>query len=225
MDRKRNQAALKGKEKVRALPTRISPRLAALRAPHSPPLNMRTPPSRASPRLAALKDSPLPPSPTSVLMPKKLVVIALASPKPIPPPVTPVQKYPETPIPERPRVQKMRRTARILVKLVWLQFPKRVIAKRGPSLAATKEKVVINDSSDSETSKKVEDDNRELIAIDELFVQVEKVEEEEEEEDPEEDPEEEEEEGEVEYFRDEEDYEDYFSEEDDDSSNGSTGSN
>ncbi|MED6126057.1 hypothetical protein PIB30_074714 [Stylosanthes scabra] len=192
MDRKRNQATLKGKEELRAPPTRMSPRLAALRAPHFPPLKMRTPPSRASPRLAALKDSPLPPSPTSVLMPKKL------------------------------------RTARISVKPVWLQFPERVIAKRGPSIAATKEKVIINDSSDSETSKKVEDDNMELIAMDEPFVQVEEVEEEEEEEEEEEDPEEdpeEEEEGEVEYFRDEEDYEDYFSEEDDDSSDGSTGSN
>ncbi|MED6114424.1 hypothetical protein PIB30_080118 [Stylosanthes scabra] len=37
-----------------------SPRLAALRAPQSPPLKMRTRPSRASPRLAALKDSLLP---------------------------------------------------------------------------------------------------------------------------------------------------------------------
>ncbi|MED6111828.1 hypothetical protein PIB30_055953 [Stylosanthes scabra] len=83
MDRKRSQAVLKGKEKVRAPPTRMSPRLAAVRAPQSPPLKMRTPPSRASPRLAALKDSPLPPLPTSVLMPKKLVVLALAVPKPI----------------------------------------------------------------------------------------------------------------------------------------------
>ncbi|MED6136533.1 hypothetical protein PIB30_056926 [Stylosanthes scabra] len=222
MDRNRNQAALKGKEKVRAPPTRMSPRLAALRAPHSPPLKMRTPPLRASPRLAALKDSPLPPSPTSVLMPKKLVVLALAALKPIPPPVTHFQKDPETPIPEIPRVPKMKRTARISVKPVWFQFPERVIAKRGPSIAATKEKVVINDSSDSETSKKVEDDNMELIAVDESFVQEEEVEEKEEEVDPEEDPEEE---GEVEYFCDEKDYEDYFSEEDDDSSDGSTGSN
>ncbi|MED6213056.1 hypothetical protein PIB30_089581, partial [Stylosanthes scabra] len=85
MDHKRNQAILKGKEKVRAPPTQMSPRLATLRAPHSPPLKMRTPPSRATLRLAALKDSPLLPSPTSVLMPKKLVVLALAAPKPIPP--------------------------------------------------------------------------------------------------------------------------------------------
>ncbi|MED6201538.1 hypothetical protein PIB30_096094 [Stylosanthes scabra] len=225
MDCKRNQAALKGKDEVRAPPTRMSPRLAALRAPRSPSIKMRTPPSRASPRLAALKDSPLPLSPTSVLMPKKLLVLAFAVPKPILPPVTPIQKDPETPIPEIPRVPKMRRTTQISVKPVWLQFPERVIAKRGPSIAATKEKVVINDSSDSETSKKVEDDNMELIVMDEPFVQVEEVEEEKEEEDPEEDPEEEEEEGEVEYFRDEEDYEDYFSEEDDDSSDGSTGSN
>ncbi|MED6187504.1 hypothetical protein PIB30_077075 [Stylosanthes scabra] len=112
-----------------------------------------------------------------------------------------------------------------LVKPVWCQFPEGVIAKGGPSIAATKEKVVINDSSDSETSKKVEDDNMELIAMDEPFVPVEEVEEEEEEEDPEEDHEEEEEEGEIEYFRDEEDYEDYLSAEDDDSSDGSTGSN
>ncbi|MED6152245.1 hypothetical protein PIB30_090064 [Stylosanthes scabra] len=225
MDRKRNQPALKGKEEVRAPPTWMSPRLAALRAPCSPPIMMKTPPSRISPRLAALRDSPLPLSSTSVLMPKKLLVLALVVPKLILPPVTPVQKDTKTPILEIPRVPKMRRTTRISVKPVWLQFPKRVIAERGPSLAATKEKVVIDDSSDSETSKKVEDDNMELIAMDEPFVQVEEVEEEEEEEDPEEDPEEEEEEGEVEYFRDEEDYEDYFSEEDDDSSDGSTGSN
>ncbi|MED6149931.1 hypothetical protein PIB30_067326 [Stylosanthes scabra] len=224
MDRKRNQAALKGKEEVRAPPTRMSPRLAALRAPRSPPIKMRTPPLRASPRLAALKGSPLPLSPTSVLRPKKLLVLTLAVPKPILPPVTPVQKDPETPIPEIPRVPKMRRTAQISVKPVWLQFLERVLAERGSSIATTKEKVVINDSSDSETSKRVEDDNMELIAMDEPFVQVEEVEEEEEEEDPEEDPEEEEE-GEVEYFRDEEDYEDYFSEEDDDFSDGSTGSN
>ncbi|MED6198766.1 hypothetical protein PIB30_069653 [Stylosanthes scabra] len=169
-------------------------------------------------------DSPLPLSPTSVLRPKKLLVLALAVPKPMLPPVNPVQKDLETPIPEIPRVPKMRRTARISVKPVWLQFPKRVIVEKGPSIVATKEKVVIDDSSDSETSKKVEDDNMELIPMDEPFVQVEEVEEEEEEEDPEEDPEEEEE-GEVEYFRDEEDYEDYFSEEDDDSSDGSTGNN
>ncbi|MED6139498.1 hypothetical protein PIB30_084415, partial [Stylosanthes scabra] len=224
IDRKRNQAALKRKEEVRAPPTRMSPRLAALTAPRSPPIKMRTPPLRASPRLAALKDSPLPLSPTSVLRPKKLLVLALAVPKPILPPVTPVQKDPETPILEIPRVPKMRRTARILIKPVWLQFPERVLTERGPSIAITKEKVVINDSSDSETSKRVEDDNMELITMDEPFVQVEEVEEEEEEEDPEEDPEEEEE-GEVEYFRDEEDYEDYFSEEDNDSSDGSTGSN
>ncbi|MED6225612.1 hypothetical protein PIB30_095353 [Stylosanthes scabra] len=166
MDRKRNQDALKGKEEVRAPPTRMSPRLAALRAPH-----------------------------------------------------------PETPIPEIPRVPKMRRTARISVKPVWLQFPERVLAERRPSIATTEEKVVITDSSDSETSKKVEDDNMEFVAMDEPFVQMEEVEEEEEEEDPEEDPEEKEEEGEVEYFRDEENYEDYFSEENDNSSNGSTGSN
>ncbi|MED6113574.1 hypothetical protein PIB30_072148 [Stylosanthes scabra] len=230
MDHKRNQAALKVKEKVEAPPTRMSPRLASLRAPHSPLLKMRTPPSRASPRLAVLKDSPLPPSPTSVLMPKKLVILALAAPKPILPLVTPAQKAPETLISEMPRVPKIRRTARISVKPVWSQFPKGVIAKGRPSIAATKEKVVSNDSSDSETSKKVEDHKMELIAMDEPFVPVEEVEEEEEEEDPEEDPEEEEEEeeeeeGEIEYFRDEEDYEDYFSEEDDDSSNGSTGSN
>ncbi|MED6163252.1 hypothetical protein PIB30_078153 [Stylosanthes scabra] len=224
MDRKRNQAALKGKEEVRAPLTRMSPRLTALRIPRSPLIKMRTPPLRASPRLAALKDSPLPLSPTSVLRPKKLLVLALVVPKPILPPVTPVQKDPETPIPEIPRVPKWRKTARILVKPVWLQFPERVLAEKGPSIATTKEKVVINDSSDSETSKRLEDDNMELIAMDEPFVQVEEVEEEEEEEDPEEDPEEEEE-GEVEYFRDEEDYEDYFSEEDDDSSDGSTGSN
>ncbi|MED6190491.1 hypothetical protein PIB30_106397, partial [Stylosanthes scabra] len=116
MDRKRNQASLKGNEKVRAPLTRMSLRLAALRAPHSPPLKMRTPPLRAPPRLAALKDSPLLLSPTSVLMPKKLLVLALAVPKPILPTVTPVQKYPETPISEIPRVQKMRRTGRISVK-------------------------------------------------------------------------------------------------------------
>ncbi|MED6135032.1 hypothetical protein PIB30_042440 [Stylosanthes scabra] len=224
MDRKRNQAALKGKEKVRAPPTRMSPRLAALRAPQSPPLKMRTPPSRASPRLAALKDSLLPPSPTSVLMPKKLVVLALAAPKPILPLVTPVQKDPKTPISEMPKVPKMRRTAQISVKPVWHQFPEGVIAKGGPSIATTKEKVVINDSSDSEISKKVEDDNMELITMDEPFVLVEEDEKEEEEEDPEEDPDEEKE-GEIEYFRDEEDYEDYFFAEDDDSSDGSTGSN
>ncbi|MED6202242.1 hypothetical protein PIB30_103376, partial [Stylosanthes scabra] len=114
------------------------------------------------------------------------------------------------------------RTARISVKPVWLQFPERVLAERRPPIATTEEKVVISDSSDNETSKEVEDDNMELVAMDETFVQIEEVEEEEEEEDPEEDPEEE---GEVEYFRDEEDYKDYFSEEDDNSSDGSTGSN
>ncbi|MED6140350.1 hypothetical protein PIB30_092306, partial [Stylosanthes scabra] len=109
----------------------------------------------------------------------KLVVLVLAAPKPILLPVTPVQKDPETPILEIPRVPKMRRTARISVKQIWRQFPEGVITKRGPSIATTKEKVVINDSSDSETRKKVEDDNMELIAMDEPFVQVEEVEEEE----------------------------------------------
>ncbi|MED6224603.1 hypothetical protein PIB30_085694 [Stylosanthes scabra] len=189
----------------------------------SPPIKMRTPPSRASPRLAALKNSPFPLSPTSVLEPKKLLVLALTVPKPMLHPITHVQKDPETPIPEIPRVPKMRRTARISVKPVWLQFPERVLAERRSSIATTEEKVVISDSSDSKTSKKVEDDNMELVAMDEPFVQMEKVEEEEEEEDPEEDLEEEE--GEVEYFRDEEDYEGYFSEENDNCFDGSTGSN
>ncbi|MED6199043.1 hypothetical protein PIB30_072250 [Stylosanthes scabra] len=112
MDHKRNQAALKGKEEVRAPPTRMSARLVALRALRSPPIKMRTPSSRASPRLAALKNSPLPLSPTSVLRPKKLLVLMLVVPKPMLPPVTPVQKDPETPVPEIPRVPKMRRTAR-----------------------------------------------------------------------------------------------------------------
>ncbi|MED6150958.1 hypothetical protein PIB30_077661 [Stylosanthes scabra] len=56
MDHKRNQAALKRKEKVRVPSTRVSPRLATLRTPQSPPLKTRTPPSRASLRLTALKD-------------------------------------------------------------------------------------------------------------------------------------------------------------------------
>ncbi|MED6140053.1 hypothetical protein PIB30_089526 [Stylosanthes scabra] len=120
----------------------------------------------------------------------------------------------------------IRFTCRIIVncKDLCASFPEGVIAKGGPSIAATKEIVVINDSSDREISKKVEDDNMELIAMDEPFVLVEEDEEEEEEEDPEEDPDEEEE-GEIEYFRDEEDYEDYFSAIDNDSSDGSTGSN
>ncbi|MED6127168.1 hypothetical protein PIB30_085528, partial [Stylosanthes scabra] len=155
----------------------------------------------------------------------RLVVLALAAPKPILPSVTPVQKDPETSISEMPRVPKMRRTARISVKPVWHQFSEGVIAKGGPSTAATKEKVVTNDSSDNEISKKMEDDNMELIAMDEPFVPVEEDEEEEEEGDLEEDPDEEEEEGKIEYFCDEEDYEDYFSAEDDDSFDGSTGSN
>ncbi|MED6127511.1 hypothetical protein PIB30_088710 [Stylosanthes scabra] len=57
MEHKKNQATLKEKEKVRVPPTRVSPRLTALRAPRSPPLKIRIPPSRTSPRLAALKDS------------------------------------------------------------------------------------------------------------------------------------------------------------------------
>ncbi|MED6187119.1 hypothetical protein PIB30_073363 [Stylosanthes scabra] len=99
-----------------------------------------------------------------------------------------------------PRVPKMRRIAWISVKPVWRQFLKGVITKGGPSTATTKEKVVINNSSDSEISKKVEDANMELIAMDEPFVLVEEDEEEEEQEDLEEDPDEEEE-GEIEYFR------------------------
>ncbi|MED6150907.1 hypothetical protein PIB30_077182 [Stylosanthes scabra] len=225
MDRKRNQATLKGKEKVRAPPTRMSPRLTALRVPQSPPLKMRTPPSRASPRLAALKDSLFPPSSTSILIPKKLVVLALTAPKPTPPSVTPTQRDPKTLISEMPRVPKMRRTTRISVKPVGRQFSEGVIAKGRPSTAATKEKFVINDNSDNEISKKIKDANMEVIAMDEPFVLVEEDEkEEEEEEDPEEDPDEEEE-GEIEYFRDEEDYDDYFSAEDDDSFDGSIGSN
>ncbi|MED6208667.1 hypothetical protein PIB30_047460 [Stylosanthes scabra] len=79
MDCKRNQAALKGKEKVRVPPTQVLPRLATLRTPQSPPLKTRTPPSRALPRLATLKDPLLSLSPTSVLKPKKLLVLALAA--------------------------------------------------------------------------------------------------------------------------------------------------
>ncbi|MED6150406.1 hypothetical protein PIB30_071947 [Stylosanthes scabra] len=65
------------------------------------------------------------------------------------------------------------------VKPVWCQFSEGVIAKGGPSIAATKERVVINDSSDSEISKKMEDANMELIAMDEPFIPVEEYEEEE----------------------------------------------
>ncbi|MED6182870.1 hypothetical protein PIB30_032793 [Stylosanthes scabra] len=173
MDRKRNQAALKGKEKVRAPPTRISPMLAALRAPQSPPLKMQTPPSRASPRLTRLNPHLL-----QCTCSERL----------------------RTPIPEIPRMTKTRKTARISVKPVWRQFSERVIAKGGPSTVATKEKVVINDSSDSEISEKIEVAAMELIAMDEPFIP------------------------EIEHVRDEEDYEG-FSAEDDDSSNGSTGSN
>ncbi|MED6224860.1 hypothetical protein PIB30_088232 [Stylosanthes scabra] len=195
MDRKRNQAALKGKEKVRALPTQVSPRLAALRVPQSPPLKTRTPPSRASPRLTALKDSLLPPSPTS--------------------------KDPEIPIPEMTRTTKVRRTTRISVKPIWRRFSERVIAKGEPSRAAPEEKDVIDVSSDSEMNKKIEDAAMELIAMDEAFISEEEEDPEEEEE--EEHPKVEEEV--LEHFRDEDDYEDYFSAEDDNSSNGSIGSN
>ncbi|MED6178313.1 hypothetical protein PIB30_106374 [Stylosanthes scabra] len=57
MDRKGKGTAStqKGKEKIRAPPTRASPRLAAQRASLSPTSKVTIPPSRASPRLAALK--------------------------------------------------------------------------------------------------------------------------------------------------------------------------
>ncbi|MED6223741.1 hypothetical protein PIB30_077034 [Stylosanthes scabra] len=196
MDRKRNQAALKGKEKVRTPPTRMSPRLAVLKAPQSPPLKRRTPPSRALPRLVGLRDSLLPPSPTSMLMPKKLLVLALAAPKPTTPSVTP------------------------------RRFPERVITKGEPSRAAPKEEVVIDASSNSEVNKEVEDAPMELIAMDEPLILEEEDEEEEEEDPKEEEDEDPEAEEEVlEHFRDDDDYEDYFSAEDDNSLNGSIGSN
>ncbi|MED6110844.1 hypothetical protein PIB30_046728 [Stylosanthes scabra] len=144
MEHKKNQTALKGKGKVRVPPTRVSPRLAALRAPQSPPLKIRTPPSRASPRLAALKDSPLLPSPTSVIMPEKLLVLALAAPMTTPSSVATVSKNPIAPISETPQPRKIRRTARMSVKPI----------RR----------------SDSEINKNVEDDVKEQSAIDEPLI-------------------------------------------------------
>ncbi|MED6110711.1 hypothetical protein PIB30_045349 [Stylosanthes scabra] len=180
MEHKKNQAALKGKEKVRAPPIRVSPRLAALRAPRSPPLKIRTPPSRASPRLAALKDPLLLPSPTSVIMPEKLLVLALAAPVTTPPSVATVSKNPIAPISETPQPHKLRRTARMSVKPIRRRFSERIIAKRGPSRAVITERIIIDDSSDSEINKEIEDNAKEAIAIDEpLIPEMEEVPEEE----------------------------------------------
>ncbi|MED6225166.1 hypothetical protein PIB30_091061 [Stylosanthes scabra] len=144
MEHKKNQATFKGKEKVMVPPTRVSPRLAALRAPQSQPLKIRTPPSRASPRLAALKDSPLLPSPTSVIMPEKLLVLALAAPMTTPPLVATVSRNPIALTSETPQPRKIRRTARMSVKPI----------RR----------------SDSEINKNVEDDVKEHNAMDELLI-------------------------------------------------------
>ncbi|MED6124010.1 hypothetical protein PIB30_055023 [Stylosanthes scabra] len=144
MEHKKNQAALKGKEKVRVLPTRVSPRLAALRTPQSPPLKIRTPPSRASPRLAALKDSLLLPSSTSVIMPEKLLVLALAAPVTTPPSVATVSKDPIAQISKTLQPRKIRRTARMSVKPI----------RR----------------SNSEINKEIEDDAKELSAMDEPLI-------------------------------------------------------
>ncbi|MED6123248.1 hypothetical protein PIB30_047403 [Stylosanthes scabra] len=84
MEHKKNQAELKGKEKVRV--------------PRSPPLKIRTPPLRASPRLAALKDSLFLPSPTSIIMPEKLLELALTAPMTTLPPMATVSKDPIAPI-------------------------------------------------------------------------------------------------------------------------------
>ncbi|MED6203273.1 hypothetical protein PIB30_113804, partial [Stylosanthes scabra] len=131
---------------------------------------IRTPPSRASPRLAALKDSLLLPSPTSVIMHEKLLVLALAAPMTTLPSVANVSKDPIAPTLEPPQPCKIRRTARISVKPIKRRFSERIIAKGGPSRAVTTERIIIDDSSDSEINKEIEDDAKELSAMDEPLV-------------------------------------------------------
>ncbi|MED6182823.1 hypothetical protein PIB30_032389 [Stylosanthes scabra] len=170
MEHKKNQVALKGKEKVRVPLTRVSPRHAALRAPRSPPLKIRTPSSRASPRLAALKDLLPLPSPTSVIMPEKLLVLALETPMTTLPSVATVSKDPIAPILETPQTRKIRRTAKMSVEPIRRRFSESIIAKGGTISSCDYRKNHLDDSSDSEINKEIEDDAKELSAMDEPLV-------------------------------------------------------
>ncbi|MED6224371.1 hypothetical protein PIB30_083286 [Stylosanthes scabra] len=121
-------------------------------------------------QLAALKDSPLLPSPTSVIVPKKLLVLALAAPMTTPPSVVTVSKNPIAPILETLQPCKIKRTARMSVKPIRRRFSQRIIARGGPSQPVITERIIIDDSSDSEINKNVEDDVKEQNAMDEPLV-------------------------------------------------------
>ncbi|MED6114894.1 hypothetical protein PIB30_084967 [Stylosanthes scabra] len=125
---------------------------------------------RASPRLATLKDSPLLPSATSVIMPEKLLVLALAAPMTTPPSVATVSRNPIAPTLETLQPHKIRRTTRMSVKPIRRRFSQRIIARGGPSRPVTTERIIIDDSSDSEINKNVEYDINEQNAMDEPLI-------------------------------------------------------
>ncbi|MED6150513.1 hypothetical protein PIB30_073043 [Stylosanthes scabra] len=194
MDHKRKQLASKGREKLITLPTRASPRLAALKTPH--------------PRT----------SPFSVLQPKKLWVLAIAA--NILGSNSKAARNLHIPTTEDPRTTKVRRTARRSVKPIKRRFSARIATKGVPSKSASKEVEVIYISSNSEKDMRDDEATLELAAMDKVFNQEEEEEEdpEEEEEDPEVDPGEEEEDPEVDnevdildhFFDTDSDYTDYL---------------
>ncbi|MED6125722.1 hypothetical protein PIB30_071387, partial [Stylosanthes scabra] len=165
MDHRRKQLTSKGKEKLITPPTRASPRLAAMKTPHSPA------------------------SPVSLLQPKKLLVLAIAA-KTLGS-HSKVAGNLRTPIMGDSRTTKVRRTARIFVKPIKRRFSVRIVAKGVPSKVAPKEAEVIDIISDSEKDMRDDEAALELTAIDGAFNQEDEEEEDprEEEEDPEEDPE------------------------------------
>ncbi|MED6226055.1 hypothetical protein PIB30_099738, partial [Stylosanthes scabra] len=77
---------------------------------------------------------------------------------------------PTAPISETPQPRKIRGTARMSMKQIRRRFSERIIATGGPSRAVTIERIIIDDSSDSKINKKIEDDAKELSAMDEPLV-------------------------------------------------------
>ncbi|MED6194709.1 hypothetical protein PIB30_031018 [Stylosanthes scabra] len=87
-----------------------------------------------------------------------------------PPSVATISKNPIAPILETPQPRKIRKTARMSVKPIRRRFSYRIIARGGPSRPVTTERIIIDDSSDSEINKNVEDDVKEQNAMDEPLI-------------------------------------------------------
>ncbi|MED6141299.1 hypothetical protein PIB30_101982 [Stylosanthes scabra] len=66
--------------------------------------------------------------------------------------------------------QNQENCVRMSVKPIRCRFPQRIIARGGPSRPVTTERIIIDDSSDSEINKNVENDVKEQNAMDEPLI-------------------------------------------------------